>query len=102
MAKHRMSTFERLSNGQMNRAQRRELGRRVAASDPGLTIVHANAGGIDVGNESHFVAVPPDRDENPVREFGCWTRAPNEMAECSGHGPPPAAGRANPPPRPAC
>ena len=81
MAKRRMSTFERLSNGQMNRAQRRELGRRVAASDPGLTIVHANAGGIDVGNESHFVAVPPDRDVNPVREFGCWTRALNEMAE---------------------
>jgi len=81
MAKRKMSTFERLSTGQMNRAQRRELGRRVAASDPGLTIVHSNAGGIDVGNESHFVAVPADRDANPVREFGCWTAALNEMAE---------------------
>jgi hypothetical protein len=75
MAKRKMATFERLKAGRMNRAQRRELGRRVAASDPGLTIVHANAGGIDVGNESHFVAVPPDRDVNPVREFGCWTAA---------------------------
>ena len=81
MAKRRMSTFERLQAGRMNRAERRDLGRRVAASDPKLAIVHANAGGIDVGNESHFVAVPPDRDENPVREFGCWTRALNEMAE---------------------
>ena len=81
MAKRRMSTFERLRAGRMSRAQRRELGRRVAAGDPGLTVVHANAGGIDVGNESHFVAVPPDRDENPVREFGCWTRALQEMAE---------------------
>jgi transposase len=81
MAKRRMSTFERLKAGRMNRAERRDLGRRVAASDPKLVIVHANAGGIDVGNESHFVAVPPDRDENPVREFGCWTRALNEMAE---------------------
>jgi transposase len=81
MAKRKMSTFERLKAGLMNRAQRRELGRRVAARDPGLTIVHPNAGGIDIGNESHFVAVPPDRDENPVREFGCWTRALNEMAE---------------------
>ncbi len=81
MAKRKMSTFERLNTGQMNRAQRRELGRRVAASDPGLTIVHPNAGGIDVGNESHFVAVPPDRDANPVREFGCWTAALNQMAE---------------------
>src|SRR5229473_1531273 len=76
-----MSTFERLRIGQMNRVQRRKLGQQVAASDPGLTIVHPNAGGIDVGNESHFVAVPPDRDANPVREFGCWTAALNEMVE---------------------
>src|SRR3982750_573273 len=81
MAKRKMSTFERLKAGLMNRAQRRELGRRVAASDPGLTVVHPNAGGIDGGNESHFVGVPPERDENPVGEFGCWTRALNEMAE---------------------
>jgi transposase len=81
MAKRKMSTFERLTTGRMNRAQRRELGRRVAASDPGLTIIHPNAGGIDVGNESHFVAVPPDRDVNAVREFGCWTAALNQMAE---------------------
>src|SRR6266700_835445 len=81
MAKRRMSTFERLESGRLNRKQRRELGRQVAVADPGLTIVHANAGGIDVGNESHYVAVPPDRDPNPVREFGCWTAALNEMAE---------------------
>src|SRR6201984_1383351 len=46
-----------------------------------LAIVPAHAGGIDVGNESHYVAVHPDRDPVPVREFGCWTRALNEMAE---------------------
>jgi len=80
MAKRKMSTFERLSTGRMNRAQRRELGRQVAASDPGLSIVHPNAGGIDVGNGSHFAAVPPDRDPNPVREFGCWTAALHQMA----------------------
>jgi hypothetical protein len=57
----------------MNRQQRRDLGRRLAGNEPGLTIVHSNASGIDVGNESHFVAVPPDRDPNPVQEFGCWT-----------------------------
>jgi transposase len=81
MAKRKMSTFERLESGRLNRKQRRELERRVAAADPGLTIVHGNAGGIDVGNESHYVAVAPDRDPNPVREFGCWTAALNEMAE---------------------
>jgi hypothetical protein len=73
MAKRKQSTFERLSSGAMNRRQRRDLGRRLAANDPGLTIVHSNAGGIDVGNESHFVAVPTDRDSNSVQEFGCWT-----------------------------
>src|SRR6202167_2144973 len=81
MAKRKMSTFERWTTGKMNRSQRRELGRRVAASDPAVTIVHPHAGGIDVGNESHFVAVPADRDEHPVREFGCWTAALNQIAE---------------------
>src|ERR1700734_671432 len=79
MAK-RKSTFERLSSGGMNRKQRRDLARRLAGQDPGLTIIHSNAGGIDVGNESHFVAVPPDRDANPVREFGCWTADLKRMA----------------------
>jgi transposase len=80
MAKRKQSTFERLRSGCLNRAERRALAQRIAASDPGLAIVHPNAGGIDVGNESHFVAVPPDRDENPVREFGCWTQALQQMA----------------------
>ena len=37
------------------------------------TITHPNAAGIDVGSSSHHVAVPPDRAEQPVREFGCHT-----------------------------
>ena len=81
MAKRKMSTFERLEGGRLNRKQRRELGRQVATADPGLSIVHGNAGGIDVGNESHYVAVPPNRDPKPVREFGCWTAALQQMAE---------------------
>ena len=80
MATQKKSTFERLSSAAMNRKQRRDLARRLAGNDPGLTIVHANAGGIDVGNESHFVAVPPDRDPNPVQEFGCWTADLKRMA----------------------
>jgi hypothetical protein len=31
-----------------------------------LDVVHPNAAGIDIGNESHYVAVPPDRDAEPV------------------------------------
>jgi len=81
MGKQRASTFERLTRGRLNRQQRRKLEQKLSSADPGLSIVHANAGGIDVGNESHFVAVPPDRDANPVREFGCWTADLRHLAE---------------------
>ncbi len=82
MKKRKMSTFERLNqNGPINRKQRRELARRVAAADPGLSIVNPHAAGIDVGNASHFAAVPPDRDPLPVREFGFWTADLHKMAE---------------------
>lgn len=40
---------------------------------PQLAQVHLNAAGIDVGSEFHFVAVPPDRDEFPVRKFPAFT-----------------------------
>jgi transposase len=38
-----------------------------------LEVVHPNAAGIDIGNESHYVAIAPDRDPNPVRHFACFT-----------------------------
>jgi transposase len=75
-----MSTFERLQSGKMNRKERKELGRRINAEDAALQVVHTNAAGIDIGNESHFVAIPPDRDANPIREFGSWTADLQEMA----------------------
>ena len=39
----------------------------------GLTITHPNAAGIDIGSASHYVAVPPDRDDEAVREFSSFT-----------------------------
>ena len=38
-----------------------------------LSLIHPNAAGIDIGSASHFVAVPPDRDDEPVREFNSFT-----------------------------
>jgi transposase len=38
-----------------------------------LPCVKPNAAGIDVGSKSHFVAVPANRDPNPVKEFGFFT-----------------------------
>jgi len=80
MGKRKASTFERLQHAKMNRKQRRELGRKINSADPGLEVVHPNAAGIDIGNESHFVSIPPDRDAVPIREFGSWTADLQEMA----------------------
>src|SRR6202166_1933629 len=46
-----------------------------------LTITHPNAAGIDIGSGSHFVAVPPDRDDEPVREFSSFTVDLNALAD---------------------
>jgi transposase len=40
--------------------------RRVA--EP-LQVVHPDAAAVDVGSAEHWVAVPPDRDPEPVRRF---------------------------------
>jgi hypothetical protein len=42
----------------LNRKQRRELVRKIQADDVSLEVVHPDAAGIDIGNESHYVAVP--------------------------------------------
>ncbi len=39
-----------------------------------------NAAGIDIGAREIFVAVPPDRDENPVRVFDTFTEGLQAMA----------------------
>jgi transposase len=65
---------------QMNRKQRREMTRKIQAGDLNLEVVHPHAAGIDIGNESHYVAVPCTRDERPVRRFGCTTAELKAMA----------------------
>lgn len=56
-----------------NRREKKEWARRLQSEDPGLTVIHPQAAGIDVGNSSHYVAVRPDRDAQPVRRFECFT-----------------------------
>src|SRR5258708_2109327 len=46
---------------------------RQGALPPQVQQVQFNAAGIDSGSEFHFVAVPPDRDEQPVRRFSAFT-----------------------------
>ena len=64
----------------MNRKQWRETMRKIQSDSLTLQVLHPNAAGIDIGNELHYVAVPPDRDSQPVGHFGCTTAQLREMA----------------------
>src|SRR5215472_8767149 len=65
---------------EMNRKQRRETMRKMQSEDLSLEVVHPDAAGIDIGNEIHYVAVPPNRDSQSVRRFGCTTGEVKAMA----------------------
>jgi len=54
--------------------------RRVVLPEQ-LKQVHLNAAGIDVGSAFHFVAVPPDRDQQPVQKFGAFTADLEALAD---------------------
>ena len=40
---------------------------------PSLQVVNPHAAAVDIGAAEHWVAVPPDRDAQPVRRFGTCT-----------------------------
>ncbi len=46
-----------------------------------LETIHLNAAGIDIGSASHWVAVPEDRDDQPVREFRSFTPDLHALAD---------------------
>ena len=46
-----------------------------------LEIVHPHAAGIDIGGSEHWVAINPERDEQPVRCFDCFTADLEQMAD---------------------
>ena len=54
---------------------------KPSKSRAALTITHPNAAGIDIGSASHYVAVPPDRDDEPVREFSSFTEDLHALAD---------------------
>ena len=55
--------------------------RNRAYSRAGLSLTHPNAAGIDIGSASHYVAVPADRDDEPVREFPSFTADLERLAD---------------------
>jgi transposase len=55
-------------------AQRnRSVPLKPSKSRQALSLTHPHAAGIDIGSASHYVAVPPERDDEPVREFKSFT-----------------------------
>ena len=46
-----------------------------------FNVIHPDAAGIDVSSNDFYVAVPEDRDEEPVRSFGSFTQNLNELAD---------------------
>ena len=46
-----------------------------------LTVVNADCAGVDVGKSYHYVAVDPERFENPVRKFGSFTSDLGALAQ---------------------
>jgi transposase len=46
-----------------------------------LDVVHPDAAGIDIGGSEHWVAISPERDEQPVRCFECFTADLEQMAD---------------------
>ena len=76
---------ETLSEMLIDREEGKPLSEEQLASEMDRAVRHVIAkqaeAGIDIGNESHYVAVPPDRDSQPVRRFGCTTAELRAMAD---------------------
>jgi transposase len=57
-----------------------KAGKRTKSKRP-LVPVHRDAAGLDVGATFHVVAVPPDRDPQPVRSFKSFTGDLHALAD---------------------
>ncbi len=55
--------------------------KRRALSPALVKRIQPDAAGIDCGATSHYVAVPDDRDPQPVREFGTFTADLHRLAD---------------------
>jgi transposase len=53
----------------------------VARGKRGFELAYPNAAGIDIGSASHYVAVPPDRADDGVREFKSFTEDLEALAD---------------------
>src|ERR1700739_4893079 len=71
------------AEGQQRKARQRrrtdKANQRAGAAD--RPVPEPNAAGIDIGARELYVAVPPDRDENPIRVFTTFTSDLEKLAD---------------------
>ena len=68
-------------DGKASKARKRAPGRRRKGTClEDRPVLEPSAAGIDIGAREIFVAVPPDRDEDPVRVFATFTEDLEQMA----------------------
>ncbi len=68
-------------NDNREAGRRRTKGSRQRKSPGLLERIQPDAAGIDCGAEYHYVAVPPDRDPEPVRPFRTFTADLERLAD---------------------
>jgi transposase len=74
-----------MADKQANEAKRREPGKQPRRPRPSLLeCLQPDAAGVDCGERSHFVAVPVERDPEPVREFRTFTAELIRLADWLG------------------
>jgi transposase len=77
MIRFAFSRFQPLAEEQMKKEKRGVTASRI-------TTVNRHAAGLDVGSTFHVVAVPPDRDDQPVRTFKSFTADLHALADWLG------------------
>lgn len=65
----------------MKSKPKRKINTPVAAGVSNFTHINPNATGMDIGSGEHWICVPPDRTQQNVRRFGCFTPDLMDMAQ---------------------
>lgn len=65
----------------MTKKSKKQSSKQGRGRKRSLPLINPNAAGIDVGARAHYVAVPVDRDEQPVRCFGAFTEDLHALAK---------------------
>jgi transposase len=73
------AAMEHQQAGEVKRREHRNKPRRLKPSL--IERIQPDAAGVDCGERSHFVAVPPDRDPEAVREFRTFTAELGRLAD---------------------